>query len=272
MQMLHTESRLSLVEDGRRVARELHLEAVERVIRTMRTQVHTSFSLEDMADIACLSPYYFSRVFHQIIGIPPGEFLATLRLEAAKRLLLTTSLSVTDICFEVGYTGLGSFTTRFTQLVGVSPRQLRYLANNTMPSASAENDLPILELPPASSVLSITGLRGHIHAPHTFNGFIFVGLFPKPIPQGRPVACTQLSAPGPYHIDPIPDGVYYLLVAALPTSKEALQSMLMGEPSFVGAQGPLLIENGRVEHSVNVMLRPYRLTDPPIIMALLGRS
>jgi AraC family transcriptional regulator len=275
MQMLYTESRLPLLDGDRRVARELHLEAIERVIRTMRARVcapvDTSLSLEDMADIACLSPYYFSRVFHQIIGIPPGEFLATLRLEAAKRLLLTTSLSVTDICFEVGYTGLGSFTTRFTQMVGVSPRQLRHLANTTTSPVPEENGCFAIEQLPEPPVLSITGLRGHIHTPHAFNGFIFAGLFPKPIPQGQPAACTQLCAPGPYHIDPVPDGVYYLLVAALPASKDVQQSLLLGDVSFVGAQGPLLIQHGRAQRSVDIMLRPHRVTDPPIIMALLGR-
>ncbi len=99
----------------------LHMTLVERVIQMMHVYVAESLSLEDMADIACLSPYYFNRIFHQHIGIPPGEFFATLRLHVAKRLLLTTEASITEICFSVGYSGLGSFTTRFTQLVGLSP-------------------------------------------------------------------------------------------------------------------------------------------------------
>src|SRR5436190_3206023 len=123
MLMLQAEDTQVALEDTRNSTRFYHREAIDQVIRTMRTRLHEPLSLEDMADIACLSPYYFNRVFHQVIGIPPGEFLATLRLESAKHLLLTTSLSITDICFEVGYAGLGSFTTRFTQLVGVPPRQ-----------------------------------------------------------------------------------------------------------------------------------------------------
>src|SRR5438309_1587588 len=115
-------------------AEQAHSVAIERAILAMRERLQEPLSLQDMADIAHMSPYHFSRVFHRLIGIPPGEFLTALRLDAAKRLLLTTSLSVTDICFEVGYLSPSSFTTRFTQLVGLPPRQLRQVAGDyTMP-------------------------------------------------------------------------------------------------------------------------------------------
>ena len=106
--MLQVDDRRSTLEKQDLAPWNAHLSTIERVIRTMREHLCEAFSLEDMADVACLSPYYFSRVFHQIIGTPPGEFLATLRLDMAKRLLLTTPMSVTDICFEVGYSALGS--------------------------------------------------------------------------------------------------------------------------------------------------------------------
>src|SRR5213080_3436753 len=118
-----------LCEDGgQQVTHAAHTQAVERVIQTMHTQLHEVLTLEDLASVACLSPSHFTRVFRRLIGIPPGEFLSALRLQAARRLLLTTSLSVTDICFEVGYNSIGSFTSRFTHLVGLSPRLLRQRA------------------------------------------------------------------------------------------------------------------------------------------------
>src|SRR5216684_4257917 len=125
-----------LSEDGAcQVTLAAHTQAVERVIRAMHTHLHELLTLEDLASVACLSPFYFTRVFHRLIGIPPGEFLSALRFQAARRLLLTTPLSVTDICFEVGYTSTGSFTTRFTQLVGLSPRLLRQRAHAFEPLA-----------------------------------------------------------------------------------------------------------------------------------------
>jgi AraC-like DNA-binding protein len=259
-----------------------HMAIVERVIHTMREHLREPLLLEDMADIACLSPYYFSRVFHSVVGIPPGEFLATLRLEAAKRLLLTTTLSVTDVCFEVGYIGLGSFTTRFTQMVGVPPRHLRHLAK--------EVPVPIHSLQPEPTIAAQAPygytLSGHIHTIEEFHGVIFAGLFPKPIPQGRAVRCTLLTQPGPFLIDRIPAGRYFLMVAALPLVEEAQVYLLPGERLLVGIQGPLLIGPHRyanssiecktvmsdsttlLEESVEIVLRPLRSTDPPIITAL----
>src|SRR5438067_8275961 len=111
-------------------------QAVERAIQTMHTHLHEVLTLEDLASVAYLSPSHFHRVFCRLIGIPPGEFLSALRFQAARRLLLTTSLSVTDICFEVGYSSTGSFTTRFTHLVGLSPRLLRQRAQAFEPLAA----------------------------------------------------------------------------------------------------------------------------------------
>jgi len=262
----------------------LHGASIEQVIQAMRDRVGEPLTLDDMADMACLSPYYFCRIFHQIIGIPPGEFLALLRLDAAKRLLLTTSLSVTDICFEVGYSGLGSFTTRFTQLVGVSPGQLRRLVTQPVSKVASAEYTERQELLATKSARALLvesgqrvgadridrgrGVRGRIHMSHPFTGLIFVGLFPKPIPQARPVRCTHLFAPGDFHIDMVPDGRYYLMVAAMPLCDDASMLLLLNDSMRVGAQGPLVVRNGKWGEMVDVVLRPPRVTDPPVISAL----
>jgi AraC family transcriptional regulator len=266
MYMLQAEAWQSEVESYRISTHILHLEAVERVIQTMQERIQETLSLEDMADIACLSPYYFCRVFHQIVGIPPGEFLATQRLHAAKRLLLTTSLSVTDICFEVGYIGVGSFTTRFTQQVGVAPRLLRHLVNNVgtpplvLPSEYNSNQL--------GAAPGACGVSGRIHISEPFRGIIFAGLFPRRIPQGRPVRCTRLIEPGTFHIDQVPDGSYYLLSAAFQASQDPRVYLLPNETVKVGGYGPLLVQNGVASEAVEIELRPLCLTDPPILAAL----
>jgi len=260
------EDRRSVLESSCFSTQEIHLEAVERVIQTMHERLCDGLSLEDMADIACLSPYYFSRVFHQVVGVPPCEFLATLRMERAKRLLLTTSLSVTDICFEIGYAGLGSFTTRFTQQVGLPPGQLRALVRNeAMSSFSIRSDMQKILQP----IFPHTeGVAGFILTISPFNGLIFAGLFPKAIPLGRPVRCTLLSAPGPYSINNVPDGRYFLLVAALPVSENIHTYLLPQDDVLVGIAGPIEVKQGVVDDNVDVVLRARRLTDPPIISAL----
>jgi transcriptional regulator GlxA family with amidase domain len=94
-----------------------HRLATERALAAMRERPDDSLSLREMADIAYLSPYHFARIFRRVTGIPPGAFMATLRLESAKQSLLTMDLDVGEICFEVGCNSVRTFTTRFTRLV-----------------------------------------------------------------------------------------------------------------------------------------------------------
>src|SRR5213083_3033937 len=219
-------------------------QAVERVIQTMHTHLHEVLTLEDLASVACLSPSHFHRVFRRLIGIPPGEFLSALRFQAARRLLVTTSLSVTDICFEVGYTSTGSFTTRFTQLVGLSPRLLRQRAHTFEPPPAEPAEL----CPTTSTGMPRKhALLGRISAPATFRGTIYVGLFTSPIPQGKPVRCTRLSSPGWYLLHGIADGVYHLRAAAFPVATDLHSSLLPGEKLLVGHNAsPLIIRHGQV--------------------------
>jgi AraC family transcriptional regulator len=253
-------------DTARYVTLAAQMQAVERAIQTMHTHLHELLTLEDLASVACLSPSHFHRVFHRLIGIPPGEFLAALRFQAARRLLVTTSLSVTDICFEVGYTSTGSFTTRFTQLVGLSPRLLRQRAQAfEPPSAEPVGICP--EKP--SGRPGKHALLGRISAPATFRGTIYVGLFTSPIPQGAPVRCTKLSSPGVYLLNGVPDGVYHLRAAAFPVAADLHSALLPGEKLLLGNNSsPLIIGHGQVSGDPNLVLHPPRLTDPPLVMGL----
>jgi AraC-like DNA-binding protein len=78
-----------------------------------------------LARTAHMSAGYFSRRFRAAYGESPYGYLMTRRIERAKALLRRGDLSVTDVCFAVGCTSLGSFSTRFTELVGESPSAYR---------------------------------------------------------------------------------------------------------------------------------------------------
>jgi AraC family transcriptional regulator len=256
-----------LNEDAARyVTLAAQTQAVERALQTMHTHLHELLTLEDLASVAYLSPSHFHRVFHRLIGIPPGEFLSALRFQAARRLLVTTSLSVTDICFEVGYTSTGSFTSRFTQLVGLSPRLLRQRAQAFEPLPAEHSEL----YPTTSSGMPMKhALLGRISAPATFRGTIYVGLFPSPIPQGRPVRCTRLSSPGWYRLHDVPDGVYHLRAAAFPVATDLHSALLPGEKMLLGNNAsPLFIRHGQVSGDPDLVLHPPRLSDPPLVIGL----
>ena len=78
-----------------------------------------------LARVALMSPGHFSRSFREAYGQTPYSYLMTRRIERAKALLRRGDLSVTEVCFEVGCTSLGSFSSRFTELVGESPSAYR---------------------------------------------------------------------------------------------------------------------------------------------------
>ncbi|WP_328621090.1 helix-turn-helix transcriptional regulator [Streptomyces sp. NBC_00354] len=78
-----------------------------------------------LARVALMSPGHFSRSFRAAFGESPYSYLMTRRVERAKALLRRGDLSVTEVCFAVGCTSLGSFSSRFTELVGETPSAYR---------------------------------------------------------------------------------------------------------------------------------------------------
>jgi AraC family transcriptional regulator len=243
----------------------LRYESVERVIQMMSERLDRTFSLEDMAEIAMLSPYHFNRVFRQITGIPPSQFLCAVRLQTAKKLLLTTHLSVTEVCYTVGYNSLGTFVSRFTQLVGLSPTHLRRLVKQMTPSnweSLCQHFTTLARIQPLSS-----GINGRIKVSDPTSELIFVGLFLTPIPQSRPVYYTFLTAPGSYRMAPVPDNRYYIITSALTWSQDPL-TMLLQEAVLYESIGPVEVANGQLNKPTDVTLRPKCLTDPPLLTAL----
>lgn len=82
-------------------------------------------TVADMAVAARLSPAHFSREFRRAFGETPHQYLLTRRLERAAALLRDTDRSVTDICFLVGLASVGSFTSSFHRMFGVTPTEYR---------------------------------------------------------------------------------------------------------------------------------------------------
>ena len=91
-------------------------------------------SVPDIARAARMSPFHFIRQFDALFGLTPHQFRIQSRLHQAKLLLASGHHSVTEVCMAVGCSSLGSFSARFTQLVGETPtayraRDHRALAN-----------------------------------------------------------------------------------------------------------------------------------------------
>ncbi len=81
--------------------------------------------LDEISKQACLSRYHFLRLFRKAFATTPHQYLIHRRIEKAKELLRSRRLSVTDVCFEVGFQSLGSFSSLFRRCVGDAPVNYR---------------------------------------------------------------------------------------------------------------------------------------------------
>jgi AraC-like DNA-binding protein len=97
-----------------------------------------AIGVEEMAAAAGLSKAHFSREFRRTFGESPYVYLLTRRLERAAALLRNTDHSVAEVCLEVGLQGIGSFTTSFKRMYGMTPTEYRAAA----PPASAHARVP----------------------------------------------------------------------------------------------------------------------------------
>lgn len=94
------------------------LEVAVQAARFLAAHATEPIRLGDVADHVGYSPFHLSRIFERHLGLPPGQFLSAHRFQHAKRLLLDSDERIIDVCFAVGFTSIGTFTSRFAASVG----------------------------------------------------------------------------------------------------------------------------------------------------------
>ena len=104
------------------------LAALRRVRDRIDREYAAPLDVEALARGVHMSAGHLSRQFREAYGESPYSYLMTRRIERAMALLRRGDLSVTDVCFEVGCASLGTFSTRFSELVGMPPTTYRQLA------------------------------------------------------------------------------------------------------------------------------------------------
>jgi len=97
------------------------VENLERARELMDTEYARPLNLDELARAAHFSRYHFLRAFRRAYFQTPHEYITRKRIERAKELLAQSDLTVTEICFEVGFESPGSFSTLFHKQVGWSP-------------------------------------------------------------------------------------------------------------------------------------------------------
>ncbi|WP_406415577.1 helix-turn-helix transcriptional regulator [Streptomyces sp. NBC_00842] len=242
---------------------------MQHAVTTIRERFWEPLTLDDLAQSVMVSKYHFLRVFSRVTGVTPGRFLSAVRLQEAKRLLLSTSLNVADVSARVGYSSTGSFTRRFTESVGLSPTQYRKLSlgacsetrEPTLSEAASAASVPV---PVARSTGSVTGVLRTTGA-ELSNAY--VGAFDGAILQGIPASWSNASAPGHFTLARIPTGTWYIHAVAQgrhPDSATDLDLTLL-----MATVGPVQVE-GDTGRPLNITLSPMDWTRPPILSALMG--
>jgi AraC-like DNA-binding protein len=230
--------------------------AVERVIRAMRENLGEVITIDDMARTAMFSKFHFTRIFQRVTGISPGRFLSALRLQEAKRLLLTSSMTVADISHVVGYNSIGTFSSRFRASVGVSPTEYRQFGGYVAP----------LDEPEQESGVRGTTVRGHVSDPEEHDpGNVVVGVFNDRIAQGVPVRHTTLQGSGSFVLEDVPEGTWYVQAHAVEIGFDHPDP----EMACLAAYGPVTVRQGVPVLGVELRLRGRRIFDPPPLLAQL---
>jgi AraC family transcriptional regulator len=241
---------------------------VESAIARMWDSYDEPLSLSDIAKSAILSRFHFCRVFREATGVSPGRFLSAVRIYQAKRLLVSTSLSVTDISLAVGYNSLGSFTNRFTESVGASPTRFRRMWGE---GQRGDNSAAPAEQAPDSCSQggNVTGLVGL--PPEYATARVYLGAFETPIVQRRPVAWTILdvrsAGPASYQLGSVPSGEWF--IRAVAEADSADPEPWTRRSLLVGGQGSVTVTDGAASE-VDITLRARRQTDLPILFAVPG--
>jgi AraC-like DNA-binding protein len=107
---------------------EVALQALRRARDHIDRDYGSAIRVSSMATLAGYTSSRFIRAFQRSFGATPGQYLGRRRIERARELLRTSDLTVTEICLRVGFSSLGSFSSSFTRLVGLSPTRYRQQA------------------------------------------------------------------------------------------------------------------------------------------------
>src|SRR5687768_8973226 len=111
----------------------------------------TAMPVVEIARRAGLSPFRFIRLFRAVFGTTPHQYRIDARLDRARELLITTDRAVTEVCLDVGFSSLGSFSSLFTRRIGAAPSAYR---RRSRPMVVVPGQLPVALAPGCLSLMA----------------------------------------------------------------------------------------------------------------------
>lgn len=236
--------------------------AVLRAIETMRTELGQAQPLADLARVGRYSRFHFHRIFREFTGITPARFLTALRMAQARRLLLRSAMTVADIGMTVGYTSLGTFTTQFTGLVGVSPARFREWARS-LGDEPVRSRLPALRSMAPAGGGAVMALRGLPEA-----DFLVVGrLLPDGNLRSRFRSSTLVCGAHAIRLPHAPPAKYRAFSVVVPAHVRLVDAFVDDRPGsyLIGDAELSLPPESRSPATIRVDLRAPRPTDLPVL-------
>lgn len=240
---------------------------IDEVIDYIHRHICEPLPLARLARHVAYSPYHFTRIFKERMGLSPLYYVSALRLQKAKDLLLNTNMSVRDIGLEIGQQSLGTFTTRFTERVGVTPVAFR---NSKRQAEDHLRALKMLEdWRESGSAMNRYGrVEGTVQAVVPFDGVVLIGLFAKPIPEGLPLYGTLLPTLGDFTFRDVKPGTYFLMATSIGWGMQANDFLLTRTTLRTRSKQPIVVEPySTVPHQQVILYEPLP-DDPPILISM----
>jgi AraC-like DNA-binding protein len=244
-----------------------HLERVLRVVEQLRREPERTLALGEIAEIAALSPFHVIRVFKSITRYTPASYQTAIRIQEAKRLLVAERSSVTEACFAVGFSSLGSFSQRFAVLAGVNPSEYRASLGRLDDLAEG---LARLDRRPLDELDAPGTVSGRLIGQCPVDAFYFVGLFPPGPPQGYPVAGDTLTGPGEFVIRHVPDGLYVIYSAVVAHPARTVDWVMPDGEAMTGGGQLVRIAGGQPVRGLEIQLVPRDVIITPITTTLMA--
>src|SRR6185295_1072030 len=132
-------NRLTRTDNELRATAPEVLERLNRARKFIDCCYDLPLNLDEISSQACFSRYHFLRLFRRAFNKTPHQYLVERRIERAKELLSANDLRVTDVCFEVGFQSLGSFSSLFHKSVGHPPITFR---EKSLETQAAKRQIP----------------------------------------------------------------------------------------------------------------------------------
>jgi AraC family transcriptional regulator len=242
-------------------------QAARSLADAIRSEPSSAVQIDRFCDDRSLRYRDFLIAFKRLSGTTPVRFLQSHRIDQAKRLLARPDITIANICYELGYESVSTFTRTFTGLVGLTPSSFRCLISQVK---NWEMGWFLNEL---QRVMPRTGLireiPGFLSTTHARGEITFIGLFGSAIPGNELIAGAVIVGQGRFNLNVgVQAKSLFVLAASFEADATPLDTLFPDSGRIRVASIALSPQNIKTLAPIALHLRPMSCLDPPIVYAL----